>query len=363
MAKCDLTIHLEDEQEVYRPGDVVKGYVEVRADAEVQCNGLTVGCRWKTHGKGNADRGESISQDVFQGTWRAGAVQRYPFAIELPGGPYTYHGHYVNVAWEVHAQADIPWAFDPKAEREIVLEAHPEQPPEWLTAVGDSRMLPYDLQQTAKGEPIEEASRSSKRFGNILGLGCLLVVGVPMIIGLFVAGSYALRFAQGDLSADQGLPAVVFTLVLAAILGGLAVKLFRNLLARKKVGQVDFDLEPRLLRRGDETRIRLSCQPREETELVTATARLRAREKAVRGSGTNKRSFRHVVYEEETEIALGRTLQAGLPFRAEGTIKIPADAPPSFLGGSNRLQWTVALRLDIARWPDWEETRSIVVHP
>lgn len=363
MAKCELTLHLEEERESYRPGDVVKGYVEVRADEEVQCNGLTVGCRWKTHGKGNTDRGQLLSQDLFQGRWLAGAVQRYPFTLELPAGPYTYHGHYVNVAWAIQAQADIPWAFDPKAEREIVLEPDPEAEPDWLAAVGDSLLLPYELQQKAKGEPIEKARQGSKWLGNALGLGCFLIIGVPMVAGFVVSLYYVVSFARGNVPTGEGIPALVFAVVLGLMLGVGGFKMFRNLVARKKIGKVTFELEPRLLRRGDAIRLQVFCQPQEDTELVTAVARLRAQEEAVRGSGTNKKSFRELVYEQETEIALGRTLSAGLPFQAQGTVPIPADAPPSFMAHDNKLQWTVALRLDIARWPDWVEEREIVVHP
>lgn len=133
--------------------------------------------------------------------------------------------------------------------------------------------------------------------------------------------------------------------------------------ATVELGEVTFEVEPRLLRSGDEVGIDVFCQPKEETELRAAVVRLQAEEQVVRGSGTNKTTFKEVVYEETREIAPGRSLPAGLPFQAQGTVPIPAGAPTSFIAHDNQLQWTVSLRLDVARWPDWVEERTILVHP
>lgn len=381
MARCDLTIHLEDERETYRPGETVRGTVEVACDGEVHCAGLTAELRWRTHGRGSSAHGERRSQILFEGDWRAGQHTRYPFAFELPAGPFTYHGHYLNVAWEVRTRADVPWALDPKDSREIALEPHAEEEgeagvePDWGAAVATPSLLPGELQEEIEartpGSPTDEdaatavgaSSGGTKWLGNALGIGCLLAFALPLL-GLLVAAVYhVLAFARGEIPLEQGLGWIVGGVVAFLLLFGGAFKLLRKLLARKKLGEVVYEVEPRLVRAGEPVRVKVFCQLQAETELLAAVAKIRAQERVVRGSGTNKTTYRKVVYEQEAEIALARKLGRGLPFQAEGTLTLPEDAPPSFEARRNRLRWTVTLRLDIARWPDWTEERVILVHP
>ena len=104
----------------YRIGEVVAGRVEVRVDADCTCNGLEVTRLWATHGKGNRAQGAEESQTLFTGTWRAGETHDYEFRFTIPPGPLTYHGEYLNVDHYIQATADIPWAFDPSAEEELL---------------------------------------------------------------------------------------------------------------------------------------------------------------------------------------------------------------------------------------------------
>lgn len=368
MAKCDLSIQLEDQQEIYRTGDVVRGYVEVRADEEVTCKGLTVTCRWRTRGRGNSVHGEGEEQQVFEGTWRAGMVQRYPFAFELPAGPYSYQGHYLNVSWEIHARADVPWAFDPKAEREFALAPAPEAEPDWLTAVALPDHLGRKLRNIAKGEPPDAMPPSTsgpvgKVVGNVLAIGCLLALAALLVVPMVLGISRGLAVYRGDIHWAEGIGWMIGGGVCALILlGGLFTGL-RNLVAQRKLGEVVFEVAPRLVRSGDELRVKVFCQPKTESELQRATALLKAEERVVRGSGTNKTTYKHTVFEEELEISVRRNLSKGLPFQAERAITLPADAPPSFYARDNQLEWTLTLHLDVARWPDWKDEAELLVHP
>lgn len=364
MAKCDLSIHLDEPQAAYHPGDVVRGSVEVRTDEPVRCDGLTVELRWRTHGKASSVKETAVSARLFAGEWRGGAVHRYRFELELPAGPFTYHGHYLNVVWEVYASADVPWAFDPDAEQEIALLARPGDEPQWLTAVATPSLLPRELQEAGGGEVPEPVTSSSPSLvRNALGIGCLLTFTAPALILLGAAVVRVLAFTRGEIPTTEGLVWIGVGLGMLVLLGGGLGKVVRQRIAGRKLGEVTAEVEPRLVRAGGSLRVKLYFQPRGEADLLAATARLEAEEQVVRGSGTQKRTYKKVVFEQESEIAAGRRLGRGLPFQAEGTVSIPADVPPSFLARRNRLVWTLTVRLDVARWPDWVEERAILVHP
>lgn len=142
---------------------MVRGYVAVRADREVECRKLEASLRWRTRGKGQPVRGEVESLTLFEGTWQAGENRRYDFEMTLPAGPFTYDGHHLEVAWEVRAEADIPWALDPEAEEEIVLEPRPGDEPDWQTAVATPSLLPEKLRPDAESPPAEENRRPPRR--------------------------------------------------------------------------------------------------------------------------------------------------------------------------------------------------------
>lgn len=362
MAQCELSLHLEDQRDTYRPGDVARGYVEVRCDEDVRCDGLTVALRWRTHGRGTSVRETVASEVAFQGEWRAGAAQRYPFALEMPAGPFTYHGHYLSVVWEVVARADVPWAFDPETERELVLAPRPDAAPDWRTAAGDPTHLPPELQQTGGTDTTPQPS-SPKQLTKAQAVGCLALLLIPLVSLLLYAVNRGLAYSRGEIPADQALGWLFATVVVLLFVGGGLFKVLRDVMAWGKVGQVRAEVEPRLVRAGESFRVKIFCQPRKEAELVAATVRVEAEEKVVRGSGTNKRSWKKVVHEQETEVAMGRKLARGLPFQTEGTVTIPEAVPPSFAARHNSLTWTVTVRLDLDRWPDWVEERTILVHP
>jgi hypothetical protein len=366
MAKCDLSIHLDDDKTSYRGGDTVTGTVEVRTDAEVQCKALTVECQWRTHGKGNTARGRAQRLDLAQGIWPPGAIQRYAFSFELPHGPFTYHGHYLNIGWFIRAQADIPWALDPKAEQEIGVEPNPGQEPEWANLVHRMDALPEALRAQI-GAPAAPLTPQALRVSSALGYGCLSIIVIPLLLitmfGLY-HGISLLRNGGDWIEAALWIGVPLFVLAglargpLAVLLGTL-----RNRWAGKRLQDIDFDVTPLTLRRGESVQIRFSCRPDQNTVLNRATVRIEAEERVTQGSGTSRRTHRKQVYSHEEDLPMPHSLSAGLPFQREIEVTIPADAPPSFIAVDNRLDWTIRLQLDIPRWPDWSGERAILIHP
>lgn len=265
------------------------------------------------------------------------------------------------------AHAVSPWAIDAKAEREVAVHpmADPDAEPRWSEMIGTPRLLPGELRAEVLGEPPPAGPKplALRVMGGILGIGCLLVFAVPLMIlaGFGIAKGVAV--ARGELPLGEGLLWIGITVLVLLVFFSGAVKAIRNRIARSKLGDVSFEVTPLKGCRGETIRARLMCQPKKAAELAGARVRLEAEEVVVRGSGTNRSTYRKTVYEDETEIPAARTLAAGMPFQLDHQVVIPANAPPSFIAADNRLAWTVSIHLDIARWPDWSEERAILVHP
>lgn len=357
MAKCELSLRLEDEGRAFRPGDVVRGWVEVRCDEEVECNGLVAGLRWTTRSKGTPAARIVVSQELFEGSWRAGTVERYPVSLELPAGPVTYQGHHLKVVWELFAEADIPWALDPAATHEIVVEADPEAEPDWESAVGDRLHIPPELQP----QPPDPAS--GLQLSKAQGFGCLLALLIAVVGLVAFAGVKGLGYAEGEVSANEALGWLLAAAVVLAFVGGILVKVLRDVMAWGKVGQVSVVVDPHRVRAGESLHVRISCQPRKDVELLSATVRLLARETVIKDGADQNQSWTEVVFEHEVEVAGAHRLAKGQPFESAVTVPVPTGGPASFMTWGNRLTWTATVRLELAGWSDFVEDRAILVHP
>ncbi len=243
MSKCDLSIELESGAVRYQPGDVVRGHVLVDVDAECTCKKLNVVLQWRTPGsdvrdrdkgeplkqtpfkgvykklKGvlqwhlpgggvrNRDKGEPLKQTLFEGVWRPGEQQGYPFEFTVPDGPLSYHGEILNVDWHITATADIPRAFDQKAEAEIFVHRGSYTGP---LSVGNDRKH----QQSQEWLSQSRGDRSNRMdLVTWVRVGIFAVFLVPMLcmgIGVAIVG---LLKVQKDPSAGN-----IFLLILGSVL-------------------------------------------------------------------------------------------------------------------------------------------------
>lgn len=342
MSKCDLIIDLDSAKRVFLPGEVIRGVVEVVVNSEVRCDGLTLTSLWQTHGRGNRRSGGEQAQELFRGTWLAGETHHYPFEVVAPEGPVTYHGHYLNVDHYLRATADIPWALDPKAEEEFVLELPPG-------ATG--------YRQPGEPDAVGEVSATAAKVGQAIGAvfgGCFMIPGlIALVVGVGVV-------AKGELGGI--LPIVMGTIFTAV--GGLVVFLaLRNTLAERKLGEVLVAVKPERAAPGEEVSVQLQFSPRSRVQLNRVTARLVGKEVVVSGSGTNRTTHTHELARVERELSGECMIHAGEGVDLDATFTVPPDAPLSFHASDNDLRWTVEVHVDIPGWPDWTKDVPLVVAP
>ena len=331
-----LHIVFEKPERRFVPGDEIRGEVVVVVEKDTRCKGLTVSHQWQTHGKGNRASGSPESITLFEGDWQRGEY-RYPFSFIANNWPFTYHGDYLNVDWYIKATADVPWAFDPSTEEEFLLR--------WpSTGVSQSEVSQALVAASFKRDLIQ-ANR-----GTYLGVGGIgaVVVGSGMLALGFAIDAFGLMIFAG-------------ILYIAAI--ALIVAMIRIKMASGKIGEVQLSLEPSPAYPGAAMTARMAFAPQSDAQINNITATISGEEVVVRGSGTNRTTYRNTIHEETVVMHQGGLVPAGQPVDITATFMLGEDAPLSFDATDNDLNWNIKYHIDIARWPDWSENKSFIVKP
>lgn len=322
-------------------GEPIRGRVEVENDKDCKCSALHVWARWHTHGRGNTARGEGEKVELFQGVWSAGDHPSYPFTLPGLQGPLTYHGTELNVDWEVHATADVPWAIDPKADAPLEL-VRGSAPP-----VGVNQLTVPVL---------GEAATVSKASVPIAG--CILLVFFLPGASFMVTG--VIKLASGDF---EGLFMVPFGAVFAGVSTLILFFMFRNTIAARKLGNVEVSVRPTTAAAGTVLNVDLSFCPKADVDVNKITATLIGREEVVSGTGTDKRTYTHELHREVVELRGKESIRRFRDMHLSTPLTVPAGAAPSFSASDNRLLWKVVVDIDIEGWPDWSWDEPITVLP
>jgi hypothetical protein len=343
MSRCEVSIHLERDEPVYRPGEPIRGEVEVRVQEACRTEMLVLSHFWRTHGRGNRDEGTPTIQSLYSGEWSAGETYRYPFEIALPNGPRTYHGNLLNVDWYIAARARLAWAIDPKAETEVILETG---------AAGDYCFGP-------RYKPPEEALAASGR-----GRGCILFFGVVLAaLGVFVAMIELALWRTNQLS---GSPWVGMTVSAGFVAVGVAVFLataWRSV-SERKLGVPEVKLRPEVAHAGATLGIGVKFCPRSVVTLEEVRAELVGLEEVVSGSGRRRTTPKHEIHRRRVVLLEpGRAIEAGEVVSLEKEIVLPASAPLTFAAPNNELKWSVEIAIGVTRWADWRRSFPITLAP
>lgn len=317
MAACSLRIELAESHGIRAGGESVSGTVTVVTDRPVNCSALVVKTYWTTHGRGNVESGDVDSATVFQGTWDPGREYHYPFTLRTATWPPTYYGKTLNVSHFVAAQAKVPWASDPKSQREfsvVVAEA------------------PEDLQ------PTRSATKGNSVVGWIIAIVVLTIFGA--MFGMLL----------------------LFLLPLIAI-GAGCYWFFRVFLPRRLLGKVECELEPARLVVGEAVAGKLRFTPSRDVTINGIRWSVTCTERCSSGSGSNRKTYREEVFQRTEPIAEAGVLRMGQTQAFEFATVIPDQAPVSIKFTDNEVLWVGELRVDIPRWPDWVKTIPLTVVP
>ena len=283
---------------------------------------LEVQSVWRTHGKGNVATGTAGVATLFSGQWTQGETLAYRFELPVSHWPPTYHGHYLNIDHYVDARAMIPWGFDPKASVPF-------------------QMRPICDRDSAKIE--KHVTEIQGLVGFIIGI-IMMTFLVVFVVGLAFAGPFAFIF-------------LLFPLL------GFLFWFFRKFLPRWVLGEVVAEFPVTALSPGEAAHGELTIEPKKSVSINGITLLLQAREQCVSGSGSNRTTHKHVLFEETEVLQEATTLEAGVKHRFPLLVKLPGDAAHSLDLVDNQLIWSATLRVDIPRWPDWVSEIPFTVAP
>lgn len=361
MSKCTVELHLEREDPIFSPGDPVRGTVQVTADEVCDIRRLVLRLEWRTHGRGNTDRGDP--EDVVLASdlnLIPGAPQTFSFEFEAPEEPFTYRGRIINVDWYVRARADLAWARDPGAETEIIIRpaptdgaAEPVDTPLRPVRIADLPTGVIDSLQAVEAPQRWRIPKGAKtvKLSTPVGcalFGCVLVFFLPFLI---FGGIFLMAFVDGA-------PGWVVGPVLLAVATLIGYFVFRNRLAAGRLGDTQLKLGSQTVRRGATLDWFLECEPPKPVTLRSVIATLTRSEVATSGSGTSRTTHREVL--EEREMRLDDVaLRAGEAVVFPGRFAVGHDAPFSFKSHDNEVLWELKVNVDLPNWPDW--TRKVPV--
>ena len=389
MAKCEVSVILDEPDKTYAPGEKVTGRVKVKVDEPCACKKITATFGWETSGRGNT-RSSLVENALVSETTLQPGEHVYPFAFEIIAntqdempdiqgaisdnvknervrkalqdavgspaaplsklmqgmafskslpGPFTYRGQALNINWLVRAQAHIPWKADARAEKIITVLPGKEPP------VG------YNLKRTPSEHKENEASNQWMK-------GCLFVCL------LFIASGAAVGFAFFSgmkLKFLDDIAGFVFIFSIIGIVG--AVYFIKKLLVSAKIASVSVQMDSSVVVPGDKITCVLSFQGKSALYLDNVSALLEAKEVVVSGSGKNKSTHTRKVFTKDVELSPARELYAGQPLRLQKEIQIPQEAPYSIGVYNNVLEWNLYFRIRIKRWPDWTHAERLHVVP
>jgi hypothetical protein len=315
VAACDLMIQLED-TEPRSGGAPISGTVVVKANKDVQCNGLTVTVNWSTHGRGNVDTGVVSEITLPASPWQAGQEYRYPFKLATAVWPPTYYGSYLNVSHYVSARAKIPWAKDPSASVEFAVVA---------------KDAPADLTPTVK-------TPKATWPGWVLGL----------IVLVFVLAAFSF---------------LLLIVVPIFALGAAGYWLFRVFLPQQVTGKVECSLASERVRAGEPLRATLRFTPRKTSTINGIQWKIHCFEEVVSGSGSNRKTHRNDLLDVRRVASETMQLQAGRTETFELAYQLSPLAAPTLKFSDNHIKWVVEARIDIPKWPDFVKSLSVTVLP
>lgn len=314
----------------------MRGRLEVDAKDNFKLNDLTLSLGWNTSGRGNTASAEIDTRSLFQGQLSAGSKTSYPFEFTLPYGPASYHGELLNVDWRLKARADVPWAIDPKAEQDFILD---------VSEGGSGAYNPGPRFRTTSSRMAARNARAK--------------ITVAVIIIMTIIGLGATWFTAGQ---DFALPMLIFDLVFFVIAAFLLLRMLAKKSAQKALGSYGVRLDPSDPAPGDKFRAILSLQPGKTIKLNAVTWTIIGQEIVISGSGTNRNTYRKKVVVIEQAAQLGNdTVHAGESRKIITDLQLPSDTPYSFGAADNSLEWTLKLHVDIPRSPDLREEYPFAV--
>lgn len=345
MSSCQLSIELAKPEGIYQIGEPITGCLKLVLEKEVQAQPLKLDLSWFTHGKGNRDSGGLQSLELHRGMLEPGE-HSFAFEFVIESGPLSYHGEFINVDWQIEARLDLAWKLDPKIKQAIFVRS-----PTSENRIDAAELYMEDSQPFAQ--------RAGNKHHEILRF---LRRGLPVIaLGLFFLFGPGKNLLGIDLMPELGgfdFMKFSFFAVFGLVVSFVVYQVLRNKLAERKLGKVEFALERSDLTPGEQVMAKVNFKPLSDQPINAIYSSLRATERAVSGSGTNRVTHSRVIYNSELELPVKALVKSRKGFEHQWQFDLPRNAPLGFCFDDNSLDWSLELYIDIPNCADWTKKLS-----
>jgi hypothetical protein len=342
---------------VFKPGDKIVGTVYVKFDRAPSDSSvyyerkLSLRRYWRTSGRPRPRTGGSDTILLFDGSWKSARTYQYPFIFHVPPGPYTYHGHLVDVDWflcaEVHRE-DAPIDSNPTVSAEETFGVEPSGK-EREFIVGDT-----SSDSNGDHQGIGGPERVLWMLGTLILLSVGLLLVYPNVAALPGASWLTLLAGMGCLG-------------LAGFSGHALMRRQRQNddTAMVEPTPDDYQIEP-----GDRVAFVVELQPNFKTSPKGVTAVLKGYERVCLDggeldSGEASHTDIHRFHEEAISIEPtdGAAFEQGQKNSYQVRFRMPTDAPYSFYCPNASVNWAVEVHVDVGSWPDWHRDFPVIVRP
>ena len=312
----NVALQLRSPRDTYVEGEEIDVIVHVTSEEALTCRALTLELGLETHGKGDKDSVSAAKKTIHTGMIPAGTSE-FDGSITLPrirrATPATYHGHFVNVDWFARAVLDMSWVSSADSEVRIQVEPRNKGP---------------------EGEG-ETDSAPSQRIADSKLLEPDMPYAWVLALGLACAGIY---YARTDQEGFTVVMLILFILTLAAWYNDRATV--------RSIGEVSFLVGPRRVFPGSDITACVMLSPPRDLKVNSVSVELRGAEEAISGSGSDKETHTHTLFNGTERLLQDAVVAAGKGLEANVRFRIPDEAPASMELKANRVAWTVELSIE-----------------
>jgi hypothetical protein len=358
MSKYQFDIKFDKADPTYRFGELITGRVLLEAENKLDLHGIKLEYGWRTHGKGNVDKGDIEKLDLNQGEIHlaAGEQEEIPFEFIAPNGPVSYHGKNLNVDWYITAHLIFPWR-DSRQEQDFLLigSGSPE-----MINLGKRTILQADLPpRTSLRQPISKtvaAAIPDERAQKIFSPNYKFALITALVLGA-VSMLYFVHETVWEL-----IP-VFIIFVLSFLIFSSIYQPISSLLSKRKFSIDEFMVEPKILYQGETVTCHLQLRMKSTVYVEQIAAMISADEKTTKGGGTQSTSYEHNAYLQSFVKQYSDRFEAGRWIDFECDLPTTLDAPATFGSNNSSVSWTVKVKVIFKRWLAWQKDVQITVLP
>jgi hypothetical protein len=361
----DVQVLFDRADRRYRFGDEVSGKVIVSAEHfDFTFSKVWFAYGWRTHGKGDRDKGgeDDLILAAEKTSLRAGEHKEFSFRFQVPNGPVTYHGHYLNVDWYLTAHVIGPPGAVFECEQDFLLLGGD---PTGAIDLGHKEVALQDIPVRSPVEPSSSTGllevkaggpKSSSPHSRIkkLILSSAWWIG---ILGFTVLG-FGTTFGLGRDAIRWGIVGIFVAVAIAAIYYGVVTYAFRQ---RLEMGGVW--VKPAIVYPGCHVNCHVDFRTKKEAYLHNIKASIYAQECVSRTVGTTTQTDHYTVSERTLVKPFDEQVSEGRSISFDCVLPVEADAPATFDSTNNHLEWKIRLEVELERWLGWDKTFPITVLP